>query len=85
MKDSELVKLVQDTFGQEPGASLLKELIKIAQSRSFESDPYKMYYNAGMDNQAHGWDDWVKAGPRALENIIEQEIQNSSFNEDYEL
>lgn len=46
-QESELIKLVKDVFGQEPGTSLLKELELEIQHEMYDDNPYKVYYRLG--------------------------------------
>lgn len=81
MKTSDLIKLVQDTFGQEPGKSLLNELVKTARQPLYDPDPVRMYGKVAIADQINGWDAWVNADESVLKEVLEQESQQDILSQ----
>ena len=76
MKTSELIKLARDVFGQEPGASLLRELELDVSNTLYDESAHKVYWRIGQLDLVRRLKMLTDVSNEELVNLINQEEDN---------
>lgn len=76
MKQSDLIKLIQDVFNNELGVSFLKEFRYNLEHQPYTDQPLRTYFINGKLDFIREIEDALEFAPEDLDKLIQSETEN---------